>query len=101
MTAPATTSRSTTAKKQTKLANRPTFSELPVLANVAIDSQWIVFGFKDGRKVNVPLNWSKKLNDATEEQRNNVIVSELFAFWDDVDEIIGVENVLFGDRLYK
>ena len=37
----------------------------------------------------------------TDEQRNNVIVNELFAFWDDIDEIIGVENVLFGNRLYK
>lgn len=38
---------------------------------------------------------------ATPAQRNNVIVSDLFAFWDDIDEIIGVENVLFGNRLYK
>ena len=79
----------------------PTFNELPVLSNVSVDSQWIVFGFKDGRIVNVPLNWSEKLSKATNEQRNNLIVSELFAFWDDIDEIIGVENVLFGNRLYK
>ncbi len=71
------------------------------MSNVSVDNQWIVFGFKDGRMVNVPLNWSEKLSKATNEQRNNVIVSELFAFWDDVDEIIGVENVLFGNRLYK
>jgi hypothetical protein len=98
MTATTITSRSTTTRKQSK---RLTFNELPVLLNVSVDNQWIVFGFKDGRMVNVPLNWSEKLSKATKEQRNNVIVSELFAFWDDVDEIIGVENVLFGNRLYK
>lgn len=101
MTATTITSKSTTIRKQTKQIKRPTFNELPVLSTVSVDDQWIVFGFKDGRMVNVPLNWSGKLSKATIEQRKNVIVSELFAFWDDVDEIIGVENVLFGNRLYK
>lgn len=101
MTAPATTSRLTTTKRQTKTSDGRKFAELPSLANVLVDREKINFHLADGRIISVPLAWSEKLMQATPAQRNNVIVSDLFAFWDDIDEIIGVENVLFGNRLYK
>lgn len=47
-----------------------------------------------------PLAWSVKLLNATPEQRKNVTFTPYNAFWDDIDEIIGVENVLYGDKLY-
>lgn len=48
----------------------------------------------------IPLVWSKLLSAATAEQRSNFIISSYNIFWDDIDEIIGVENVLFGKELY-
>ena len=78
---------------------RPAFEDLPTWTQVVVTEPFIAFTFSDGRVLQVPLTWSEKLSRATPRQRNNVIVSELFAFWDDVDEIIGVENVLYGNRL--
>ena len=90
-----------TTRKRNKSHKQRTFDELPIFSGVAVSNDWIMFNFKDGRIVNVPLCWSEKLSNATQEQRNHVVVSDLFAFWDDVDEIIGVENVLYGNQLYK
>ncbi len=47
-----------------------------------------------------PLAWSVKLLNAAPEQRQNVTFTPYNAFWDDIDEIIGVENVLYGEKLY-
>ncbi len=77
----------------------PAVEGLPHWTQVAVIDPFIVFTFSDGRVLQVPLAWSEKLNRATPEQQSNVIVSELYAFWDDIDEIIGVENVLYGNRL--
>ena len=101
MTATQTTLKSITTRKRSKPDKRFTFNELPVFSGVTVSNDWIMFSFNDGRVVSVPLGWSEKLSNATQQQRDHVTVSDLFAFWDDVDEIIGVENVLYGNQLYK
>ncbi|GAB4025852.1 hypothetical protein GCM10028809_08140 [Spirosoma gilvum] len=86
------------ANKRTR--QRPKFSELPTFTAVDMSSDFIWFSLSDGRKVAIPIEWSKPLKAASENQRNKFTVSAYNVFWDDIDEIIGVENVLFGKELY-
>lgn len=48
----------------------------------------------DGRVIYIPLKWSKKLSAATPEQRRDYVTNGYHVFWDSVDEIIGVKNIL-------
>lgn len=48
----------------------------------------------------MPLDWSAPLAKATPEQRQEFKVSPWNVFWDDLDEIIGVENLLYGRKLW-
>lgn len=93
------TSRPTSIKSKRKV-QRPPVNQQPQLENVAVETDTIRFDLSDGRSVTFPLAWSSKLANATVEQRQNFTFTPYNAFWDDVDEIIGVENVLYGDKLY-
>lgn len=64
--------------------------------DVAFIKDEIAFILNDGRIVYVPLKWSDKLLNANHQQRSNYINSGIHVFWDDLDEIIGVKNILFG-----
>lgn len=90
----------TTVKRVNKSRQRPRFSELPTFTAVDVSYDFIWFTLSDGRKVAIPLAWSILLSATTVTQRGNFTVSAYNVFWDDVDEIIGVENVLFGKELY-
>ncbi|MCH7989950.1 MAG: DUF2442 domain-containing protein [Planctomycetes bacterium] len=52
----------------------------------------------DGRSISVPLAWSWRLSDATEEQRNNfeIIGDGEGVHWPDLDEDISVRGMLSG-----
>ena len=76
------------------------FNQLPKIDNVAFIKDEIAFVLSDGRIVYVPLNWSKKLLKATSKQRLNFKNNGIHVFWDDVDEIIGIKNILFGKELF-
>ena len=82
------------------LRQRSKFADLPTFTSVKVDSDTIWFSLSDGRTITIPLAWSKLLSTASASQRTNFIVSAYNVFWDDIDEIIGVENVLFGKELY-
>lgn len=82
------------------MKTRLNLSKLPTFTGVWINSDEIVFSLSDGRKVAIPLAWSNPLSAASVNQRSNFTVSAYNVFWDDIDEIIGVENVLFGKELY-
>jgi len=69
------------------------FKQLPKIKDVA-------FILDDERIVYIPLSWSKKLQKAKPRQRQNFKNSGIHIFWDDVDEIIGVKNILFGKELF-
>ena len=75
------------------------FSELPSIESVAFVKDEIAFILSDRRVIYIPLKWSKKLQKATPIQRNNFKTNGIHVFWDDIDEIIGVKNVLFGKKL--
>lgn len=72
------------------------FSHLAKIENVVFIKDEIAFVLIDGRIVYIPVNWSKKLLKATQKQRQNLKNNGIHVFWDDVDEIIGVKNILFG-----
>lgn len=73
--------------------------QLPDLSSVEVSETTVVCGFEDGHTVSFPLSWSRKLTEATPEQRQAFEFNAYFIFWDDIDEIIGVRNILFGKQL--
>jgi len=90
----------TSAKaKQTNpgLQIKPEF--LPDLVSVTVSETTIACAFDDGRSVTFPISWSDKLAVATPEQRQVFKFNAHFIFWDELDEIIGVRNILFGKKL--
>ena len=80
--------------------NELSFKQLPKIKDVAFIRDEIAFILDDERIVYIPLSWSKKLQKAKPRQRQNFKISGIHVFWDDVDEIIGVKNILFGKELF-
>lgn len=73
---------------------------LPDLLSVALSDKTVTCSFEDGRVISFPIAWSEKLAKATREQRQAYEFNAHFIFWDDIDEIIGVRNILFGNQLH-
>ncbi len=107
MTVSTIASRLTTTKRKAnkpvptlpKQPAEPALAEMPRLADVVVQNDTVLFRLRDGRTVAFPIDWSSKLQAATPDQQQRVEVSDFYAFWDDIDEIIGVRNVLYGHRL--
>jgi len=76
------------------------FNQLPKIKDVAFIKDEIAFILNDERIIYIPLSWSKKLQKAKPCQRQNFKNAGIHVFWDDVDEIIGVKNILFGKELF-
>lgn len=76
------------------------FNQLPKIKEVAFIKDEIAFVLDDERIVYIPVSWSKKLQKASAAQRQNFKNNGFHVFWDDVDEIIGVKNILFGKELF-
>ena len=76
------------------------FKQLPRIKDVAFIKDEIAFVLDDERIVYIPLSWSKKLQKAKPSQRQNFKNTGIHVFWDDLDEIIGVKNILFGKALF-
>lgn len=74
--------------------------DFPTFLRVFFEPGKVGFDLSDGRTVLIPLEWSKPLLDATPEQRNAYELTELNVFWDTINEIIGVENLLYGKKLF-
>jgi len=77
------------------------FTTLPTFKKVKILKKYIEFHLSDGVIVKIPLYFSEILLKATPEQRKNVELSPHFAFWNDIDEIIGVKNLFNGSMIPK
>lgn len=72
---------------------------LPDLSSVIVTDAVVTCNFEEGHTVSFPIAWSHKLMHATPEQRQAFEFNAHFIFWDDIDEIIGVRNILFGRQL--
>ena len=74
---------------------------MPVFNSIVIENEIIAFHLSDNRIVTIPLNWVPKLEKATTDVRDKYILRGHFAFWEEVDEIIGVKNLLNGTIVPK
>ena len=80
-----------------KEINNLPFEQLPKINQVAFVGDEIAFVLDDDRVVYIPLVWSQKLLKASHDLRGNFKNNGYHVFWDDIDEIIGIKNVLFGN----
>lgn len=88
-------------KKQTaEWISELSFKQLPLIRDVAFIKDEIAFVLDDERIIYIPLSWSKKLQNAKPRQRQSFKNAGTHVFWDDVDEIIGIKNILFGKELF-
>lgn len=76
-------------------------SEMPTFKSILFDDENIAFQLSDNRIVTIPIHWVQKLEKASKVVRENYIIRGHFAFWEDVDEIIGVKNLLNGTIVPK
>ncbi|RYF68339.1 MAG: DUF2442 domain-containing protein [Cytophagaceae bacterium] len=77
------------------LSDEVKISALPELVNVWVDEQRVHFDLADGRLIAWPITWSSLLTNASSEQRQQFTFSAYHVFWDDIDEIVGVKNILY------
>lgn len=80
--------------------NNIKFGELPTIKKVSIKGDFVVISLSDERIVMMPMNWSEKLHNANALERKKIIFQDYFIFWDEIDEIIGIKNILFGQKLW-
>ncbi|MBK6976000.1 MAG: DUF2442 domain-containing protein [Cytophagaceae bacterium] len=73
---------------------------LPEIREVTVKDDFIVVCLSDERIVMIPIHWSKKLYDADLNQRKNFVFNDYFIFWDKLDEIIGIKNIIYGQKLW-
>ena len=87
----------TPTKKLIKRSSPGTgLSELPTFSYIVFDDENISFHLSDKRVVTIPINWVPKLEKSTQIVRENYILRGHFAFWESIDEIIGVKNLING-----
>jgi len=70
----------------------------PRIKDIKIDKNTITAFLEDGRVISVPLTWSWRLSKASENQRNNFVISNkgLGVHWPDVDEDLSAKGFLYG-----
>lgn len=70
----------------------------PRLLNAEITKDEIIAHLMDGRTISVPLIWSWRLSEATDEQRQHfeILGDGQGIHWPDIDEDISVEGMLYG-----
>lgn len=75
-----------------------TSSADPRLIDFRVTDDEIIACLADGRTISVPLAWSWRLSEATEDQRNHfeILGDGQGIHWPDVDEDISVEGMLSG-----
>ncbi len=68
------------------------------IKDVFISNEAITANLVDGRTISVPLAWSWRLSEATQEQRANweIIGDGEGVRWPDIDEDISVDGMLSG-----
>lgn len=72
----------------------------PVAVNVAIRGEKLIVDLDDGRSILIPLAWYPRLLHASPKERKHwQLLGDGYAIeWPDLDEHIGIEGVLAGQR---
>ena len=78
-------------------------AEVPVAENVTATEDMLSVDLSDGRTISVPLAWFPRLLHGTKKERNNwrLIGKGYGIHWEDLDEDISVENLIFGQASGK
>ena len=84
-----------------KTRENNSFAEIPIFKEVAFVPGSIYFHLSDDRIISIPLEWVPKLESVTKEVRESYIIRGHFVFWESIDEIIGVKNLLNGSIVPK
>jgi len=73
-------------------------TQIPVAMRVEVSEDALSVALSDGRTISVPLAWYPRLSHATLDERNHwrLIGNGRGIHWPDLDEDIGVENLLAG-----
>jgi len=69
---------------------------MPTVQNIRFENDSISFILSDLRTITIPLWRIPNLQNATVQERENFTVRGHFVFWDTLEEIIGVKNLLNG-----
>ena len=77
-----------------------TLKNEPKALNVKVHDQKLIVDLVDGQTLIVPLDWYPRLVHSTPEQLQNwVLLGNGYAIhWPDLDEDIGIEGLLAGNR---
>jgi hypothetical protein len=72
----------------------------PVAIGIQVSDEWLSVDLKDGRTLRVPLDWYPRLLHATVQERANwhLLGGGYAVEWPDLDEHIGIEGLLAGNR---
>ena len=89
-----------TTKQSISRRKRPSWDELPPIKSAKVEGNTVTVELKDKRLIQFPVSWSKTLSKATDLQRKKLRVTSYHIFWDEIDEVIGIENILYGNKLY-
>ena len=70
----------------------------PRIHDIRITEDEIIAFLVDGRTISFPLAWSRRLSEATSEQRQHfeIIGDGVGVHWPDIDEDISVQGMLHG-----
>ena len=79
----------------TSLADIYSSTDLPEIREVWFANDNVYFQLNNRYIIGIPVSLTK-LKDATQAQKENFELTPRFVFWDGVDEIIGVKNLLNG-----
>jgi len=73
-------------------------AQVPVAENITVTEDTLSVDLSDGRTISVPLAWFPRLLHGTKKERNNwrLIGKGHGIHWEDLDEDISVENLVFG-----
>lgn len=89
-----------TTKQSISRKKRPSWEELPLIKSAKVEGATVTVELKDKRLIQFPVAWSKPLSKATALQRKQLRVTAYHIFWDEIDEVIGIENILYGNKLF-
>lgn len=72
--------------------------EIPRIKEVTTTEDTLTVDLSDARTISVPLAWFPRLIHSTQKERNNwrLIGKGEGIHWEDIDEDISVEDLLFG-----
>lgn len=72
--------------------------QIPFALNVLVSEDTLHVDLNDGRTISVPIGWFPRLLEATPDERNNwrFIGRGYGIHWEDIDEDISVENLIYG-----